>query len=214
MAKLYLLLGVAVALLVGLLALFSSLSPREFEVNYTLSVIFRSPEGVEKFDLGWMVVGLGRENYTMAVIRHSGVEIEVFDATEGGKEYSSICALGRCVKDPSVRGEVDLRNIKVKDVGVVGRCRHLGYEGEIYRGEGVFDLGMLSEVAKSQVVELNATVSGELCVAGDLVLWAREVYMFSADGKKMSLEVVINASKIGAYSVERYREILQKAKTG
>ncbi|MGK0549027.1 MAG: hypothetical protein ABWU84_05250 [Pyrobaculum sp.] len=161
-----------------------------------------------------MVVGLGRENYTMAVIRHSGVEIEVFDATEGGKEYSSICALGRCVKDPSVRGEVDLRNIKVKDVGVVGRCRHLGYEGEIYRGEGVFDLGMLSEVAKSQGVELNATVSGELCVAGDLVLWAREVYMFSADGKKMSLEVVINASKIGAYSVERYREILQKAKTG
>ncbi|MGK0549028.1 MAG: hypothetical protein ABWU84_05255 [Pyrobaculum sp.] len=44
MAKLYLLLGVAVALLVGLLALFSSLSPREFEVNYTLSVILRSPE--------------------------------------------------------------------------------------------------------------------------------------------------------------------------
>lgn len=51
-----------------------------------------------------------------------------------------------------------------------------------------------------------------MCIAGDLLLWARERYVFNVGGRQAVFVVVINASKIGPYNEERYREILQKAK--
>ncbi|MEM4081846.1 MAG: hypothetical protein QXK71_06490 [Pyrobaculum sp.] len=209
MRRLIVLLGVAVALLFGLLVLMYSHQPREYEVNYTIAVSFYSAEGSQSWDLGWMVVGVGRENYTMGVFKYPGAELLVFEATEGGRNYTAVCAMGRCFRDTPQR-DLDVLNFKVTDIKATGKCRYMGYEGEVYRVEGVFDL--LAEVARARGVEFNVTGAGEVCIAGDLLLWARERYVFNVGGRQAVFVVVINASKIGPYNEERYREILQKAK--
>ncbi|MCX8137394.1 hypothetical protein [Pyrobaculum aerophilum] len=211
MFKRILLVGVAVAVLLVLLALFSQ-GPGHYEANYTLTLVFTSPGGSQRMDLGWILLGTGSENYTMAVIRFSGAEIQVFYATEKDKEYAAVCIAGYCARDAPLQREMDLR-FKVRKMDVVGKCRHLGYEGEIVRLEGEYDLGLLSAIAKSQGVTLNATGEGEACFVGNLLLWAREKYIFTVNEEKASIEFMINATRVGSYSAERYREVLNKAKS-
>jgi hypothetical protein len=207
-------LGVAaVALVLALLVVLQqSMSPQPYEVNYSISYIFTTPSGRQALDLGWMVVGVGPQNYSVAVLRFGGVEIQLYDATEGGKSYEAICAMGRCIANPSrsVELPVDLKSVAVSTAGV---CRHLGREGALMKASGVPELGLLAEVAKAHGVSLNATADAEVCESKGVVLWLRTGYTFRVGGRDVKIEIVINATRLGPYNATRHREALQKAKS-
>ncbi|MGC9050719.1 hypothetical protein [Pyrobaculum sp.] len=205
-------LAAAALVLVLLVALQQYLSPQPYEVNYSISYIFTTPSGRQALDLGWMVVGVGPQNYSVAVLRFGGVEIQLYDATEGGKSYEAICAMGRCIANPSrsVELPVDFKSVAVSTAGV---CRHLGREGALMKASGVPELGLLAEVAKAHGVSLNATADAEVCESKGVVLWLRAGYTFRVGGRDVKIEIVMNATRLGPYNATRHREALQKAKS-
>lgn len=181
-------------------------------MNYGVAYVFTAPSVRLVVDLGWVVVGVGPQNYSVAVLRVGGVEMQLYEAAEGGKSYGAICAMGRCIEDTrrSMKLPAGFKSVEASAAGV---CRHLGREGALVKASGVPELGILADVAKAHGVSLNATADVEVCESQGVVLWLRAGYTFQLGGQAMKVGTVVNATKLGPYNATRYREALQKAKS-
>jgi len=202
----------AVALLVVLVLLARVAGSRYYEANYTLVFVFESSEGRQVFEVGWLLVGVGPENYTVAVMRASGVALSIYEATEGGgSRRSVICVGGVCRPFPLDGGVIPAA---YGEAVAVGSCEHIGRRGALYRYEGVPEelarwLSLISAVGGTSA---RGSASAEACLSGGVVLWLRGGVDLEVAGRRISMALWLNATRVGPYNATRYQEVLNRVK--
>jgi len=212
MRRLFLILAVAaVALLVMLVLLAQVAGSRYYEANYTWVYIFESPEGRQVFEVGWLLVGVGLENYTVAAIRAPGATLFIYGATEGGLSRSVICADGVCRPFPL---GYDVVPASGGEAVAAGGCEHMGRRGALYRFEGVPDelAQLLSLISAVGGVSARGSASAEECLSGDILLWLRSRVDLEVAGRRISMALWLNATRVGPYNATRYQEVLNRVK--
>ncbi len=212
MSRLLLMLAVAaVALLVVLVLLAQVAGSRYYEANYTLVYVFESPEGRQVFEVGWLLVGVGPENYTVAAMRVPGATLFIYGVTEGGLSRSIICVGGVCRQ--FLLGD-DVVPAGGGEAVVAGSCEHMGRRGVLYRFKGVPEelSQLLSLISTAGGISAGGSASAEVCLSGDILLWLRSGVDLEIAGRRISISAWLNATKVSPYNATRYQEVLNRVK--
>ncbi|MEM1596986.1 MAG: hypothetical protein QXP31_00245 [Pyrobaculum sp.] len=210
-----------VALSLALAAFFAayyastSLQP-SYEVNASLYLKVRGPGVDQTLPLGWAVVGeWGARQYTWARLALQGVYIDVYSATEGGRNYTSLCVGDICQKvqlPVSAAPATGLVKLGEAKTGELGPCSHLGKVGRLYKVEVPLDWSLVSEITRQPTVA-NSTVEGYFCEEGKTPLWALiRVAITFHNGQTFLVEYHINATRTAPFNQSRYQEVLKRAK--
>ena len=197
---------------------------RDHEVNYTVAVTVHLGD-VSLRMTGWSVVGVGPVgNYSfgefvMNLPPQGPVKIAFKSATEGNLTYVVSCALGQCQAETVAADSAALYLLRGVNVtrAEKGRCMHLGYTGTLYEERGYLSpevfaqlLGDLQGSGAGAYVGNVCEFAGVQLTAGGTVLMNVTVY-----GQALTIKVNIEsvASRVGSFDPERYRQLLQEAKS-
>ncbi|MEZ0319250.1 MAG: hypothetical protein ABWK05_04550, partial [Pyrobaculum sp.] len=187
-----------------------------YELNVTLYIKVKGPGVESTLPLGWAVIGESRAvRYTWARLALQGVYIDVYSATEGGRNYTVVCVGGMCKKvqlPASATPAAELVKLGEAKTGELGACAHLGRWGRLYKVEVPLDWSLFNEIVRQPVVA-NSTLEGYFCEEGKTPLWAliRATIVFH-NGQTFVAEYHINTTRITRFNQSRYQEVLKKAK--
>ena len=197
---------------------------RDHEVNYTVAVTVHLGD-VSLRMTGWNVVGVGPVgNYSfgefvMNLPPQGPVKITFKSATEGNLTYVVTCAVGQCQAEAAAANSAMLYLLHGVNATRAerGRCTHLGYVGVLYEERGYLGPEVFAQLLGDLRGSGTGTYVSNVCeFAGVQLTVSGTVSMnVTVYGQALTIRVNIEsvAAKVGPFDGERYRQLLQEAKS-
>ena len=197
---------------------------RNYEVNYTVTVTVYVGDISLRMS-GWSVVGVGPEgNYSfgefvMNLPPQGPVKITFKSATEGNLTYVVSCAAGQCQAETAAADSAVLYLLRGVNVtrAEKGRCTHLGYAGTLYEERGYLGPEVFAQLLGDLQGSGAGTYAANVCeFAGVQLTVGGTVFLnVTVHGQALTIKVNIEsaAAKVGPFDGERYRQLLQEAKS-
>ncbi len=180
-----------------------------YEANYTI-VFSVSAGGITVTIEGWMVIGTGPSgNYSfgLLIIPLRGAATYKTVTMEDNATYTLTCALNYCraVEEEEWPFTRLIDGINVTRT-VLGQCRHLNYTGVLYKEYGILDPKALRRLLQ----EMSGNYTAYVCEVNGVALSADLVSTAVIYDTSVRVTLKLEAVKVGPYSPETYRQILQE----